>query len=268
MSCPILSPKGYLDQFPNYLTQILKNIANGDNEDLKSCACKLQIPTDPDTGCFVSLDEDGRIGAFPFCCNYTAINPLGMMSGGYQYYQLRLTLNQMMKLYWNTKKAKYLTYSNACCPEIPSIGCGAPVYDAEDKENRVCLGHGLQVFTVGSVNDYTKKCNEGSGGGYFAIFLPDELNTPACYMHKEGDECYFYPKMGALFGSCQSTIQNYYPSRGPNGKIELIISALGAEEDTLYINTYQPGGDCTCGGLDEFPCVELNPIKLGIELFS
>ena len=61
MSCALTDEGNY----PDYLKAILRQIAAENNDTLQECACYLKSPTTED-GCLI-VDEDGKIGGFPFC---------------------------------------------------------------------------------------------------------------------------------------------------------------------------------------------------------
>ena len=85
MPCALTSGEDY----PDYLKKILKEIDEGDDEDLKECACKLKSPV-TDEGCYI-LDEDNKVAAFPGCLVKEEV------------YGQVFTLKEIMKLYWMTK---------------------------------------------------------------------------------------------------------------------------------------------------------------------
>jgi hypothetical protein len=264
MPCALTEPSNY----PDYLKKILKEIAVGDDDTLKACACSLRSPTTED-GCLI-VDEDKKVGAFPFCCQLTTDDPLEIVAGGeYWFYSIKLTLRQMMKLYWNTKKATSMTYRNGPCgPPIPfSASCGEVYSDVQEPKKRVC-STGIS-FSIAAINNYTHQCNPENNGGIFSLFIGSYGGYPSCYMRKEGEEYFFYPSMGSLFGITQSSVQRYYPGRSSNGVIEMQIPG----EDKISINTYQPSEDNCC--IPNCPpnsitkgLVLVNPIKINIELFS
>lgn len=86
--------------FPSYLTSILKDINNGNDTDLKSCACLLKIPT-TSAGCFIT-DSNGKNGAFPFCL----INGVPEETGPDTEYPVSFNLADLMKWYWTGDKYK------------------------------------------------------------------------------------------------------------------------------------------------------------------
>lgn len=94
MPCALTSPNDY----PDYLKIILKEIELGNDENLKIAACSLQAPITQE-GCPI-VDENGKIGAFPFCWTYT--NDPTLIGDG-TFNPLKLTLKDAMNLYWQTK---------------------------------------------------------------------------------------------------------------------------------------------------------------------
>lgn len=92
MPCALAEPGNY----PDYLKAILKEIATGDDDKLKTCACSLRSPTTAD-GCLI-VDQDKKVGAFPFCIPLVTDGV-----GDNTDYPLKLTLKQAMFLYWQVK---------------------------------------------------------------------------------------------------------------------------------------------------------------------
>lgn len=88
MPCALTEPENY----PDYLKSILKEINVGDDDELKDCACKIISPV-TNQGCLV-VDEDGKVGGFPFCIAQgnnvgpTTPRPLGF------------SMKQIMRMYW------------------------------------------------------------------------------------------------------------------------------------------------------------------------
>jgi hypothetical protein len=119
MPCAITSGADY----PNYLKNAIKRINAGNDTYAKTCVCSLKSPVDND-GCTI-LDEDGKIGAFPFCVINTDSDPLLLISNGYPAYT-RFTLKQLMELWW----APYNYSINASgFWSFGPINCGAPIED-------------------------------------------------------------------------------------------------------------------------------------------
>lgn len=105
MPCALTS----LDNYPDYLKNYLKEIAASNDENLKICACQLKTPLNNE-GCPI-VDEDGKVGAFPFCVT-SVNNPqeagyLGSIGSG-------LTLKQAMEIYWKGIGIKYGSYPGVC----------------------------------------------------------------------------------------------------------------------------------------------------------
>jgi len=100
MACLNLSTKGYLNEVPSYLRQILSEINNGDNDELKSCACQMQAVRSPD-GCLI-LDRDNRIALFPFCLLLGTPPETGPGTD----YPVSFNLTDFGKWYWTGDKFK------------------------------------------------------------------------------------------------------------------------------------------------------------------
>ena len=265
-TCPLI--KDYYD-YPDYLKKLIKEVEMGNDNVLKECLCKLKSPVTED-GCLI-LDEDKKVAAFPFCCELTTDDPLEIVASipgaNYWFYPIKLTLRQMMKLYWNTKKATSMTYRNGPCTIPFSSSCGEVYSDVKEPKKRVCLSN--ISFFIAAINNYTHKCDPENNGATFSLFIGGFGTYPDCYMRKEGTKYFFYPSMGSLFGTSQSTAQRYYPSRSSNGAIEMQIPG----EDKISINTYQPAEDSCCtpncppNSISEHVVV-VNPIKINIELYK
>lgn len=100
MPCALTSNADY----PDYLKSILSAINAGDDNQLKACACQLGTPLSQD-GCPI-LDEDGKLGAFPFCIP-EAPNSIPCENGGGNAPFLsmfnEISLKNLMRLYWTTQ---------------------------------------------------------------------------------------------------------------------------------------------------------------------
>jgi hypothetical protein len=90
MPCGLTSGADY----PDYLKGILKEIAVGNDGDLKACACSLRSPVNNE-GCPI-LDEDGKVGAFPFC-----------VSEWPEYGTSPLSLKTIMIAFWRVKTWRF-----------------------------------------------------------------------------------------------------------------------------------------------------------------
>jgi hypothetical protein len=96
MPCAITSGADY----PDYLKAILKEIAVGNDTTLKNCACSLRSPATED-GCLI-VDEDGKIGAFPFCV------PTGTITSGSF---IAVSLKEAMSIFWKVKIMSFVWLS-------------------------------------------------------------------------------------------------------------------------------------------------------------
>ena len=86
--------------FPSYLTSILKEIDNGNDNDLKGCVCLLNVPTTSAGSCIT--DRNGKNGAFPFCL----INGKPAETGPDTDYPISFNLADLSKWYWTGDKYK------------------------------------------------------------------------------------------------------------------------------------------------------------------
>ena len=103
--------------YPDYLNSILKEIAAGNDTTLKNCACALRSPV-TDEGCPV-VDEDGKVGGFPFCWNLVSEGEVGYNT----YYPLKMTMKQAMSLYWNSKSLDASKTTGNCKAVETVDGC-------------------------------------------------------------------------------------------------------------------------------------------------
>ena len=113
MPCAITSP----DNYPDYLKKILKEINVEANKKQQSCGCRLVDVLDSEGEC-VLLDEDGKKATFPFCIE-EAPNTVECLEGAnwgsnvpFLDASLEVSLKDLMKLYWQTKKIKVNFNSN------------------------------------------------------------------------------------------------------------------------------------------------------------
>lgn len=122
MPCALTEP----DNYPDYLKSYLKEIAVGNNEELKTCACQLKTPLNNE-GCPI-VDEDGKVGAFPFCVTNIANISVGGICGGPEWYACSyeqgsgLTLKQAMRMYWLTVGIKIGTIKASDNKVLTEIG--------------------------------------------------------------------------------------------------------------------------------------------------
>jgi hypothetical protein len=198
-TCPPI--KDYYD-YPDYVKKIIKEIENGEDVKLKTCLCKLRTPLD-ENYCIIK-DEDQKVGVFPFC---SVLVEDGV--GDDTDYPLKLTLKEMMKLYWQTTDWTFSAAINA------TGGCS---YSANLVQNRR-IEYGdpepvppLKNLTCFNSFDYTADSsgtvccsNPPPGGGTTCqpISSSDSIvanllgipthGGPRLKHKKEGDIYYFYP---------------------------------------------------------------------------
>ena len=131
MPCALAEPGNY----PDYLKSILKEINNGNDDELKTCACSLRTPT-TDEGCIIP-DEDGKLLAFPFCLptepiviNYNIQNNATASIG--------LSYKQAMNIYWKRKpftmefKADGVGIENCSPGDPPGKSIGSTSFQCEE----------------------------------------------------------------------------------------------------------------------------------------
>jgi hypothetical protein len=196
MPTPCPPVKDYYD-YPDYVKKIIKEIENGEDVKLRTCLCKLRTPLD-ENYCIIK-DEDQKVGVFPFC---SVLVEDGV--GDDTDYPLKLTLKEMMKLYWQTTDWTFSATINGAC------NCN---YSANLVQNRR-IEYGdpelpvppLKNLTCFNSFDYTVDANgqtccpdlEGKITCY-PISSSDSIvanllnGAPRVKHKKEGNIYYFYP---------------------------------------------------------------------------
>jgi hypothetical protein len=206
MACALTESTNY----PAYLQAILNEIKVGNNDELKACACSLKSPVD-DEGCLI-LDENNKVGAFPFCSTLVTDGV-----GDDTAYPLKLTLKQAMNLYWQTTNWKFL----ASAQSSSSCGSSWGINYTQNKritssavppsKNLVCqnvfqytINYNGSICTVDGCTPFV-----GSNNIISSIF---ETFSNQIKYKKEGDIYYFYPYfyLGAIgtYGTCAGTQQS------------------------------------------------------------
>ena len=206
MSCALTDNAGY----PDYLKSILREIAAGNDDELKTCACQLKTPT-TDGGCPI-LDEDDKVVAFPFCLRDT--NPNLTSSIDFYTSDIGLSYKEAMKLYW--KRTRFDIAFNASgsvnleseeCPVLQSSASTSLESDIVTLKDLVCgVSKGA---SISNLNDQGKPgfacrtdscCGAGCNfygapcfyfGVEFNIFLP-YLDNSRAWIDKEAQLIYPY----------------------------------------------------------------------------
>jgi hypothetical protein len=202
MPCAITEPGGY----PDYIKSILKEIEVGNDDALKACACSLRSPTTED-GCLI-VDEDGKVGAFPFCWQLVSEGAVGDNT----FYPLKMTMKQAMSLYWNSISLDGSKITGAC-KGVGGTGCRSTdilrggsasafeyVRTGKKKKEFVCF-HPLYFSNASSTSTATG-CNYSNTADTTLQFIFFTTNTA-------GDCCFF-----ADHGRCVKNGNKYdfYPS--------------------------------------------------------
>lgn len=113
----------------DYIKSLKKAVLVGNDLEEKACLCECRVPTTSE-GCPV-LDEDHKVGLFPFCIPLVDESTVGENTN----YPIKMTLKQVMDLYWGKKlkiKASVKGNSpmeniyNPCTTECPGNGQGCP----------------------------------------------------------------------------------------------------------------------------------------------
>ena len=218
MPCALTSDADY----PDYLKKILKEIDVGDDEKLKACACKLVTPL-TDEGCEI-LDEDKKLGAFPFCIPLVE-NGVGDNTD----YPLKLTLKQAMNLYWETTTWNFVAFANGASNCSCSVGCGATTeYINYSGSKRITSGTSIEIESAPPKKNlvcpnYFEYLSNFDGqrcaGDCIQLVGEDQIvasafagDLPLMRMKKEGNIYYFYPKFTITVGAypaCASIKEEY-----------------------------------------------------------
>jgi hypothetical protein len=210
MPCPLTSDFDY----PDYIKNILKEIDNGDNKELKSCACQMVTPVSED-GCILT-DEDNKVGLFPFCCTLVTDGV-----GDDTEYPLKLTLKQAMDLYWQTTSWKFSANANSSSSCSTGGGNSWSINYTQNKrtasstigeippsKNLVCPSIFYYSTNYNGSSCFSDGCHPFSAENYIVASIFESLNGQMKYK-KEGSTYYFYPyfHLGALgtYGTCAGT---------------------------------------------------------------
>lgn len=256
MPCALVENADY----PDYLKAILKEIEAGNDDRLKTCACRLKTPL-TDEGCPI-LDEDQKIGGFPFCWTLSSPGDVGKETRN----PVKLTLKQAMWLYWQSKsfesKGSYTESGNGAYPICKSMNYK---YDAVklrknniengleykgDKKQLVCA-HTLSFDYSVNVTRGNPICPPNAS----IVTLAYAFGTNNKYV-KEGNTYYFYPEFRAgntggydgntdtlnLFGLCDDCfVGDVHLTCSVSGENSSEISILG--ESIAYSVFYCTDGD-------------------------
>jgi hypothetical protein len=266
MPCALTEPGDY----PNYLKDILKQINIENNGDLKICACSLRSPV-TDEGCLI-VDEDGKVGAFPFC---SSLVESGV--GDDTAYPLKLTLKQAMNLYWKTTDWKFsaTAQSYSSCGNSWNINytqkgrITSSLSDAgppPPSKNLVCQNIFQYTTDYNGSNCGVDGCTPYVGGNYITSSIFETFSNQMKYK-KEGDVYYFYPYfyLGPIgtYGTCAGTQQSIAESCDGLGwqsptNYTVNVKILGETVSTplrIYQKIFAPQ-DCSYGGSSSISILE------------
>jgi hypothetical protein len=229
MPCPLTSDLEY----PDYVKKILKEIEVGNDQRLKDCACKLKTVVDEE-GCPI-LDEDNKLGLFPFCITDTETDPTTMgLSLGHPWlnypYAVGLSLDDMMHLFWRV--IGYSEPKSSCTVIIPpddydpgstntfsSCGSSIPLNKASsDVKERVCNAH------IGF--SFNRKANDDD------ILYGNA--SPGCTINNHEDIAFF--QSSNYYKTCYRYNDLYYPT---------IQYTCMAPPPAIFSTTQRAGGPAT-----------------------
>ena len=238
MPCALTSDADY----PDYLKSILKEIDSGNDDALKACACALKSPV-TDEGCTI-LDEDGKVGAFPFCWEFTEDTSL---VGDGTWNPLKLPLEEVMWLYWQSTNFSHII---GMIREGKGCGCCEPTtltiqkklkyerYITQKKElvcpKGISLTYDANGILYTSPPEAPCACNIQTpisysyfpGGFFFDSYFctypnPGEILNIKQYYIKEGEKYYFYPSFAIFWTISYNTSVT---TRNYNGDFSCEIS--------------------------------------------
>lgn len=203
MSCPIN------ESYPGYLKSILKEIAAGNDPVLKACACNLKSPKTTE-GCAV-VDEDNRIGGFPFCWEFT--EDLSKVGDG-TFNPIKLKLKDAMFLYWLSKNtSQQISWTEpdvTCTPSLVDVyikiisnnmlktdpSTGEPIKAKKELVCRKNITVNSKYISSGGCptapQDYSYDFIIGEFFAVAAGFCLESVSLKQYYI-REGNEYYFYP---------------------------------------------------------------------------
>jgi len=270
MPCAITEPGNY----PDYLKAILKEIAVGDDDALKACACSLRSPTTAD-GCLI-VDEDKKVGVFPFCSTLVTDGV-----GDNTEYPLKLTLKQAMYLYWQTKTWKFLASAQSSSRCSPSGGNSWSINYTQNKritysvsdvgppppsKNLACFN--FFRYTINYIGSHCGilGCTPINGENYIVCSI---FESGAQMKHKKEDDIYyFYPyfNLGAIgtYGTCvgtTTTIATYCDGFSWESPTNYTINVKISEETVktplrIYQKLFTSTQDCTYTGSSNISTLE------------
>lgn len=273
MPCALTQPNNY----PDYLKSILKEIEAGNDDTLKACACSLKSPIS-DGGCIL-LDEDGHVGAFPFCIPLVTSGV-----GDNTDYPLKLTLKQAMFLYWQVKNwTNKITSTGAVAVHgQPPGACGV----ANMNGDLIITSKEIQILDQDyeSVTEYKKRVcpinmflnadtvshNFNTGGVATNTFVVG-VGFSEMKMKIEGIIYYFYPNFIFQY------IAEYAYGWSLNGTFDvpctccspyftnssLIVEIDGTSTDPIPITIGNSNGSCAeCNNLQSSNTFSSDTLKL------
>ena len=241
MPCALTEP----DNYPDYLKKILKEIASGDDEEAKACACKLKTPVTED-GCLIT-DSDGKLLAFPFCLRDT--NP-NLGSEPFATSDIGLSYKDAMKLYWKRDPINISFQANGLvvyplsetCPIVTSIASTSLISDNITLKDLICgMGKGAIIASDDpSLPGFKCRTDSCSGGGSpygmscyyfgveFAIFFPYYIDGTWAWIDKEAELIYPY-------------IYGYESLNGCCGNLGPTSGTASSDNITINTSTKTPG---------------------------
>lgn len=202
----------------DYIKSLKTNVLVGNDDEEKACLCQCKVPTTSE-GCPI-LDENNKVGLFPFCI--PLVNPSSV--GANTAYPVKMKLNQVMDLFWakNIMVNAFVVgsngmISNACGPNTKTyvnFGIEDTLMGNNEEQGmqlkktrkQLLCGdfskRGASEFNGGKVSrcgrtNYDPDCGGGLYFGVTASFFngygvyPEIVKTTDNYQNVD-----FYPRMG------------------------------------------------------------------------
>jgi hypothetical protein len=210
MACLNLSTRGFLNEVPSYLRKILAEINNGDNEELKTCACQMQIVRAANEGCII-VDENNRVALFPFCL----INGVPPETGPGTNYPISFNLADFTKWYWTGDKFRIkFTWSGTERGDCGRYGVFTQTSDFGPQESEF-ITEKDQKKRVCNIGNSSSQGSASISGEVF-YYWPNICENLDCCCASAGGECPDPYTVGgsAGFGISISFDQSYVEDDG------------------------------------------------------
>ena len=148
----------------DYIKSLKKNVLVGNDGEEKACLCQCKVPTTSE-GCPI-LDENNKVGLFPFCIPLVSLSSVGTNTA----YPVKMKLNQVMDLFWAKNIILgVLGYLLAPLDFLPDL---APIIGFTDDIGILTVG----LVTIASyVNDDVRTKARTKIGQWFPDYNKEEI---------------------------------------------------------------------------------------------